>query len=1036
MMGTESKITNPYTGLRPFEEAYSSFFFGRDLQVQELYQKLNKKKFVAVLGYSGSGKSSLVKCGLIPKLTSDLNRKWKKVECRPGSSPVVNLANALTAKEVGLFDDSDGMDSFIHSLLQRSSKGLEEAVEYSNLGADEHLLILIDQFEELFRFRKYEVQQEASGAESMRFVNLLVNAINGLDQRIHLVITMRSEFLGDCANFQGFPDAINQGQYLIPPMTRTELKEVITKPVLAINRLNGTEISLSRALIERVLNDLGSDQDQLPILQHTLQRTWQKWVESQEEGLIGLTHYSGAGGMKNSLNNHADNAYGLLKQAWKQRICQKIFRAITEKDADGIETRRPERLSNLAKITQMDERSILEVVDVFTENGSFLQTYEYHGEKEESDLIIDISHESLMRKWDQLRKWVIEESEAAAFYHKLAVSAKAEKDEEGDLLTKNSLIQAKSWWKGISPNREWAQRYDELHKEFIKFSGVESYLNHSEKIEKRKIADAKVKEKRRARGKRVVFAAVTLAAVFFSALSGYALYKKIELEKKEIELSEKNGMLEDEKEIVDAQAVELIARNLSLKKTTKSLEEEKANLEISQVNLRSAITSLTSTKELLQKSDTALRDTISELHLQRRALADTIVELEKTDSLLDDKIEDLEVAHTREISRSRSLSALNFLELGDREAALDSVVCIEPDTNSARKYTNENYQAFEAVWSDQADEDRTIYSDAPIVALDIKKDLIVFAENTGEVVVGTIHEVDGKFQIVEKQRKNGLKGKEDQMVQIEIASDLQSIFFTTLTGSIYSSEKKGDEFEKIIRLGEGPATRNRLLALNTKRNLFFSASTGLLEKGDLSNIDRRETIKKISGETVNFLDAGEDYVVAATANQLILIRPETGKEIRHNIPHHSSSQISAVRIVKGKLLILGYERGEVSILKIESETVQEIIVAETPVVIDTHASAITGLDFRMLSDSNVQIASSGYDKKATLFEVDIRTLQVIEKLDLSGHKGWIYGISYFDLSEFVVTYSEDKTIHFWPISASQARDGLKRITTHKDWNDE
>src|SRR5215468_10677619 len=259
--------TNPFPGLRPFREDEEYLFFGRESQVDAMVDKLAATRFLAVVGTSGSGKSSLVNCGLRPA--------WRMAQFRPGSDPMRAMADALASDGV-LFRDYHGggltLAEIVDTTLRMSKLGLIDIYEQARLGEDVNLLVVVDQFEELFRYRQVRAGQQENVADiteqATAFVNLLLEARQQTTCRIYVVLTMRSDFLGDCAQFPGLAEAINAGQYLVPRMTREERRAAITGPV----GVGGAEIS--PVLLTRLVNDVGDNPDQLSILQHALNRTW------------------------------------------------------------------------------------------------------------------------------------------------------------------------------------------------------------------------------------------------------------------------------------------------------------------------------------------------------------------------------------------------------------------------------------------------------------------------------------------------------------------------------------------------------------------------------------------------------------------------------------------------------------------------------------------------------------------------------------------------------------------------------------------
>src|SRR5262245_55460124 len=203
--------TNPFPGLRPFEFHENHLFFGRDGQSEQLIAKLSASRFLAVVGTSGSGKSSLVRAGLLPALFGGLMGKtgsrWRVAIMRPGNDPIGNLARALDAPDVfGITDTTPSIvqHAMTEALLRRGSLGLVEVTHQANLSPGDNLLVLVDQFEELFRVEQ-DTATQATDNEKAAFVKLLLEAKGQQEIPIFVVLTMRSDYLGDCAQFWDLP---------------------------------------------------------------------------------------------------------------------------------------------------------------------------------------------------------------------------------------------------------------------------------------------------------------------------------------------------------------------------------------------------------------------------------------------------------------------------------------------------------------------------------------------------------------------------------------------------------------------------------------------------------------------------------------------------------------------------------------------------------------------------------------------------------------------------------------------------------------
>jgi WD40 repeat protein/energy-coupling factor transporter ATP-binding protein EcfA2 len=463
---------NPFPGLRPFQEAEEYLFFGRENQVDAMVDKLAATHFLAVVGTSGSGKSSLVNCGLRPALYGGLMARagttWRMAQFRPGSKPIQAMARALAEDGVLFRDYQAGgltLAEIVDTTLRMSKLGLIDIYEQANLAAHVNLLVVVDQFEELFRYSQPETGQQQNplglSEEATAFVNLLLEAKQQTNYPIYIILTMRSDFLGDCAQFTGLAEAINAGQYLVPRMTRDERRAAISGPV----GVSGAE--MSPVLLTRLVNDVGDNPDQLSILQHALNRTWNQWRRSGGNGPLDLPHYEAIGTMAHALDQHAERAYAELATPRQRQICEKLFKALTDKATDPRGVRRPTTLGTLCALADATLAEVTQVIDVFRRpSRSFLMPP--HEETLEAETVIDISHESLMRVWERLKTWADQEAQSAQIYCRLAETSVLHGASQAGLWQDPDLQFALQWQDQNQPNEVWARRY---HPEFTNAMG-------------------------------------------------------------------------------------------------------------------------------------------------------------------------------------------------------------------------------------------------------------------------------------------------------------------------------------------------------------------------------------------------------------------------------------------------------------------------------------------------------------------------------------------------------------------------------------
>jgi len=447
-------LAHPYPGLRSFEPSESFLFFGRQFQTNELLRRLSVGRMLAVVGTSGSGKSSLVRAGLLPALyrghLAGAGSAWRIAVMRPGGKPLDRLADALVAAE--LFAEANR--EHVRKTIGLTSMGLVDAVG----GADPHLrgglLLVVDQFEELFRFRTEQDIQDG-GAEAVLFVASLLEAVDQIELPIYVVLTMRSDFLGDCAQFSGLPEALNHNHYLVPRLTREDRQEAIEGPI----RVAGARITVR--LVQRVLNDAGEDPDQLPVLQHALMATFREWKKNGGKGDIDLQHYEKAGTLADAINRDAKSVFESLPVD-DQAAAQRIFRCLTTTEG-GRAIRRPARLDRIFAVVgasgdSAGQARVERIIQQFASGEhSFLVLPA--GSQLQGDSVVDVTHESLIRKWTMLREWVKDEAESVDWYQSVVRGATLYEARSGALWRDPDLKQALLRCRREHWNQAWAGQY-------------------------------------------------------------------------------------------------------------------------------------------------------------------------------------------------------------------------------------------------------------------------------------------------------------------------------------------------------------------------------------------------------------------------------------------------------------------------------------------------------------------------------------------------------------------------------------------------
>jgi WD40 repeat protein len=496
----------PYPGLRPFKRDETDIFFGRDELSNQLIERLGDTPFLAVVGVPGCGKSSLVRTGLLACLERGFLPKagirWRIAELRPGNCPFTRLTKALLVNTTfkkeytAHFVDNTKAPKHLEASLRRGPLSLHEILQVSPLPPNTNLLLIVDQFEELFRH-----YQQGEENETATFVNLLLDSSK--HPFVYVVITMRSDFMSDCATFSGLPEAINQGLFFTPRLTRKQLRDAIERPAVVFG--SQVEPELTNCL----LNEMSNDPEQLPVLQHVLMRMWDrvrpKGLEAidkeleemakrpSQERILTLKHYQEIGEFKNALSQHADEVYAKLTKLVvppnAPKIAEILFRRLCERDEVHRYTRSPVSLDEVAKLANIQSwKQVADVIDVFRKDDRHFLTPSIDVDLT-PDSVIDISHESLIQHWERLRDWANEEAESAKTYRRLEDRACLWKEKRAELLSGVELEIALDWHKNEQPTAIWAKRYG-LH-----FDLTMRFLEESETEQKRKQEEEKTAQK-------------------------------------------------------------------------------------------------------------------------------------------------------------------------------------------------------------------------------------------------------------------------------------------------------------------------------------------------------------------------------------------------------------------------------------------------------------------------------------------------------------------------------------------------------------
>jgi WD40 repeat protein/energy-coupling factor transporter ATP-binding protein EcfA2 len=555
----------PFPGLRSYAAADHEWFFGREQQSLALYRLIDRGRFVAVVGSSGSGKSSVVRAGLTPLLEEETagegGRRWRWWEMRPGDAPISRLAETLAGNvEEGASDNVRGIHAArrerIDFLLRSSSFGLRDALGEGLLPANVTPLIIVDQFEELFRFADLPGNDAARAArreEAAAFVQLLLEATRSGESAIRIVLTMRSDYLGDCSRFHGLPEAVTAGEYLVPALTRDQRTQAICQPV------EKAGASIADDLVERLLHDSSDELDQLPVLQHALMRTWNDAGSNQPRHLA-LENYETIGGVGTAISLHADELLDTPELRDRTHVVEQVFRGLSELDRHGRGVRRPLKFAQLVAESGYPDPEVREVVDRMRRDDCCFLVPPFDDDRPLSDMdIVDVGHEALIRRWTKMTRevgmvragWLIDEVSDGRTYVALLETAKGGIQGQQTSLPLDQVDTRMAWWESRPRTPAWAARYGgEIDSVKTLMSNSTLALKESvRKQEESKEVEVKLRrEQARSKFRTRLIVAASSALVVMTGLIAGLIWQNGKVQEKMAEAQTAQSQLKEEKD--------------------------------------------------------------------------------------------------------------------------------------------------------------------------------------------------------------------------------------------------------------------------------------------------------------------------------------------------------------------------------------------------------------------------------------------------------------------------------------------------------
>jgi len=425
----------PFKGLQYFDEADASLFFGREQTTAQLAEDVSHSRFLAVVGASGSGKSSIIRAGLVPALKR-AGTRWQIYVITPTAHPLEALATGLTrgAESVTatatLLDDLARDSRSLHLFVKKISTDGRRPMTDHGSPATRHLLI-VDQFEELFTLCRSESERRA-------FIDNLLYAVKAEVSATTAVVALRADFYSHLAQYDALREQVAKHQEYIGPMNAADLRQAIEEPA----KRGGWEFT--PGLVDLMLHDVGADKDcqpepgALPLLSHALLETWRR----RRGNVMTLKSYSESGEVRGAIAKTAERVFYQELSPEQQTIARSVFLRLTELGEGTQDTRRRAAFDELIPPAPFGNATQVEDVIVKLADARLITT---------GAGTVEVAHEALIREWPTLREWLTQNREGLRVHRHLTEAA-----QEWELLERD----AGALYRGarLAQTLEWAEQ--------------------------------------------------------------------------------------------------------------------------------------------------------------------------------------------------------------------------------------------------------------------------------------------------------------------------------------------------------------------------------------------------------------------------------------------------------------------------------------------------------------------------------------------------------------------------------------------------
>ncbi|MGB1019683.1 MAG: hypothetical protein ACPGVF_01120 [Flavobacteriaceae bacterium] len=1006
---------NGLVGLVPYQEEDQFVFFGREKEVENLLQIIQKNKLITLTGPSGSGKSSLINAGLIPRLKKGFlgqsGKEWAICRFRPGVSPIDNMIGALTTSGVFNKDRRSNTEDFLtykKIIEEDRALSLSKIYSQSEINNNQNLLIIVDQLEDLFQFHHLESSKQ--GEDHLLF-EIIARTARMKETSIYFLISLQTEYISGLSAFSSIQELFNKSQYAIQNFGAEGLKKCIRK--------NFTEqgVGFDSAAYHALLDPLANDLSILPNIQFLLYRLYH---EKEELKSITIQTVKELGGVKNVISKKLEEVFQSLSAA-DQEDFSKVIRATMNFENPDINSD-ANYFKNIVEISGVDKANANRLILHFQNHfGACFDVIEekISGIESKKSKRFLLSH-MLSFKYQKNTNWQLEEvwkeKENSTFLNYTEYATLADKHSAGDigLLSSPELELAIQWKENAWHDKNWAKKYN------LNYSKTIDYISKSQEVFNRNREREEYQIRRKKRITKAVISTISVLTVVALIMAVGAIINKAKAEKnfeeanrakelavkKSIEAenarkkaSESEQIALEEKKV--AESARIIAQ-ISLKKAR--IAQQKA--------LQSALEA-EEQKKLAEASEKVATEKQKEALIQQENanIAKDQAEKLRQIALLETEFYPLMLQLER-LVEDNSFQASKRLIIATIEEALLKYYQYKDlimQTNSGKIVTEGLFGLLQTAL--RILENKNTYSDTSMLIKNIKPISSIRSVSTFENNIIALGGDDQYLYILNGATKAEIPQIKinERIRKVEIAND-KIIYVGTFEGNVYRIDLNANiarDRKRRIHKADSPIDE---LFFNADQNQLFIVSSKKVFRFENQNSSVVSENNQITASTyIPKIKA----VILATDQGLVLNAGEKNNLINIREIDLTSEKITALSLA-GNRLFVGTRLGQIYVYKINLLTDDRMSLSFNDKII-LHRSEITKLFF---DERNNNLYSASFDNQVLKYNIDFNDVGKITSSAISfiGHEKWVWDINLIKNAkgdDLIITADENGNLLSW-----------------------